>query len=235
MPLPVAKQMSHSDMTSAGSPIRVFLLIENRLLRESLMRLFGKRADLLVIGHSGHVEATPLGLLEPECDVLLTDSLRSVRLSPSTDINAGECDPMRTILIAMKSDETQFMAAVRSGVTGYLLHDASASDTVAAVRAVFRGQAVCPPQFCSALFRFVAQMTKEMPLDLADPKPRLTIRQQQLVRLVAKGLTNKEIGGLLTISERTAKFHVSNILSKLQLEDRAGLSPDRLALKPLAS
>ena len=104
-------------------------------------------------------------------------------------------------------------------MTGYLLKDASASDVVAAVRSVVRGEAVCPPQLCYTLFRFVAQMAKEMPSQNAS-KPDLTLRQQQLVALVAKGLTNKEIAAQLVISERTAKFHVSSIMGKLGATNR---------------
>jgi len=107
------------------------------------------------------------------------------------------------------------MAAVRSGMTGYLLKGASASDVVAAVRAVFRGEAVCPPQLCSTLFRFVAQKARNVPLQNSTPKPDLTLRQQQLVTLVAKGLTNKEIASHLNLSEFTVRNHLHRILEQV--------------------
>jgi DNA-binding NarL/FixJ family response regulator len=112
-------------------------------------------------------------------------------------------------------------SAVRSGVTGYLLQDASASDVVAAVRAVFRGQAVCPPQLCSSLFRFVAQMASDIPVQNAPPKPDLTLRQQQLVALVAKGLTNKEIASHLNLSEFTVRNHIHRILKQVDAGSRS--------------
>ncbi len=121
----------------------------------------------------------------------------------------------------MEAGEEQFIAAVRSGVTGYLLQDASASDVVAAVRAVFRGEAVCPPQLCSVLFRFVAQMSTEVPLPDSPPKPDLTLRQQQLVSLVAKGLTNKEIASHLNLSEFTVRNHIHNILKQVDASSRS--------------
>src|SRR5438445_13810306 len=102
--------------------------------------------------------------------------------------------------MAMDSDEAPCLAAVRSGITGYLLHDASASDVVAAVRAVFRGEAVCPPQLCSTLFRCLAQMNREISLTSAAPRPNLTLRQQQLVALVAEGLATKQIAFHLNLS-----------------------------------
>jgi DNA-binding CsgD family transcriptional regulator len=102
-----------------------------------------------------------------------------------------------------------------------LLPDASASDVVAAVRAVFRGEAVCPPQLCSMLFRCVAQTAKEMPQQNPASKPDLTLRQQQLVSLVAKGLTNKEIASHLNLSEFTVRNHIHRILQQVDAESRS--------------
>jgi two-component system NarL family response regulator len=121
----------------------------------------------------------------------------------------------------MDSDEEQFLAAVRSGVTGYLLQDASASDVVSAVRAVSRGEVVCPPQLCSTLFRFVARIAREMPVQSATPRPDLTLRQQQLVALVAKGLTNKEIASHLSLSEFTVRNHIHRILKQVDAGSRS--------------
>src|SRR5712664_3590739 len=176
-----------------SSSIRVFLLIENRLLREALVRQFRKRPDLIVVGQTSPSDETLLGVLETECDVLVGYSFLPSRLPAILAANNGGLERFKIILIGMDPDEEQFLSAVRSGVMGYLLQDASASDVVAAVRAVFRGEAVCPPQLCSVLFRCVAQMSAEMPLADSPPKPDLTFRQQQLVTLVATSLTHKEI------------------------------------------
>jgi DNA-binding NarL/FixJ family response regulator len=121
----------------------------------------------------------------------------------------------------MEPDEEQFLAAVRSGVVGYLLQDASASDAVSAVRVVHRGQAVCPPRLCSALFRVVAQTAREIPLQNSASKQDLTLRQQQLVTLVAKGLTNKEIASHLNLSEFTVRNHIHRILKQVDAGSRS--------------
>jgi len=149
------------------------------------------------------------------------DSVLPPRLPASLAAKSGTPAGFKIILVGMEPDEEQFMAAVRSGVTGYLLQDASASDVVAAVRAVFRGEAVCPPQLCSTLFRFVAQMAKEMPLQNSTSKPDLTLRQQQLVTLVAKGLTNKEIASHLNLSEFTVRNHIHRILKQVDAVSRS--------------
>jgi len=130
-------------------------------------------------------------------------------------------DGCRIILVGMEPGEEQFIAAVRSGVTGYLLQDASASDVISTVRAVFRGEAVCPRQLCSVLFRSVAQMSAEMPLPDSPAKPDLTLRQQQLVTLVAKGLTNKEIASHLNLSEFTVRNHIHRILKQVDAGSRS--------------
>lgn len=206
---------------SPSSSIRTFLLIENRLLREALVRLFCKRADLMVVGQCDHAEVTARRVLESNCDVLVIDSLQTALLPTNIALESRGHASFRAVVIAMDSNEGQFLAAVRSGVTGYLLQDASASDVVAAVRAVYRGEAVCPPQLCSALFRFVAHMVDEIPVKRSAPRPDLTLRQQQLMALVAKGLTNKEIASQLNLSEFTVRNHIHRILKQVDAGSRS--------------
>jgi DNA-binding NarL/FixJ family response regulator len=204
-----------------GSCIRVFLMMENRLLREALIRLFRKRSDLVVVCHDGQVDATASKVHEAQFDVLLIDSFQTTWPAAKIARETGGQAAYKAILIGMEPDEELFMAAVRSGVMGYLLKDASASDLVAAVRAVFRGEAVCPPQLCSSLFRFVAHIVEEMPAKRLAPRPDLTIRQQQLMALVAKGLTNKEIASRLNLSEFTVRNHIHRILKQVDAESRS--------------
>lgn len=216
-----AGQVSASTITSAASSIRVFLLLDNRLLRESLARHFRNRPDLLVVGQSGQAEAAQRHVLDTQSQVLVTDSFLTpwlpANLAPQ---NSGEAI-LRAVLIGMELDEEQFLAAARSGVTAYLLKDASASDVIAAVRAVFRGEAVCPPQLCQSLFRFVARMAREMPAQSPSAIPDLTLRQQQLVALVAKGFTNKEIASHLNLSEFTVRNHIHRILKQVDAGSRS--------------
>jgi DNA-binding NarL/FixJ family response regulator len=214
----VEKMDPLSDSTPC-SLIRVFLLIENRLLRQALPRLFRKRPDLLVVGQSGLSEACQV--LDARCDVLITDSFQTGWLPVSMAREKAGQGALKAVLIGMESDEDQFMASVRSGVTGYLLKDASASDIVAAVRAVFRGEAVCPPQLCFTLFQFAAHTTREISVQGPAPRPDLTLRQQQLVALVAKGLTNKEIASHLSLSEFTVRNHIHRILKQVDAGSRS--------------
>jgi two-component system nitrate/nitrite response regulator NarL len=216
---PIVAYEPMTELVSSSS-IRTFLLIENRLLREALVRLFSKRADLLVVGQSGYAEATAVHVLDSNCDVLIIDSSQIPWLSAMTAPERAQRS-FKTVVIARESGEKHFLAAVRSGVTGYLLQDASASDVVSAVRSVFRGEAVCPPQLCCALFHFVAQLARDVSLQNSTSRPDLTLRQQQLVALVAKGLTNKEIASHLNLSEFTVRNHIHRILKQVDAGSRS--------------
>jgi DNA-binding NarL/FixJ family response regulator len=201
-------------------PTQVFLTIENRLVREALVRLFRKRSDLYVVGQSSPTEAP-----EPpdsSCEIVVLDDLNAASMLGARLHHDGPAGSgVGLVLIGMEEDEEQFLTAVRSGVSGYLLNDASANDVVAAVRAVARGEAVCPPRLCLTLFRCVARATKEMPAKARRGALHgLTIRQQQLISLVAKGLTNKEIASHLNLSEFTIKNHLHRIMKQVEAESR---------------
>jgi two-component system nitrate/nitrite response regulator NarL len=201
--------------------IRTLLLIENRLLRESLARLFRKRPEMTVVEQLSSAEDGPLERVEDKCDVVLGDGYVLDRLVATLRLGGRGESPIgaKVVLIGMGAEEEQFMAAVRMGVSAYLLQDATASDVVAAVRSVFRGEAVCPPQMCAALFSFVAQCAADLPLQ--NTKPDLTLRQQQLITLVAKGLTNKEIASRLNLSAFTVRNHIHRILKQVDAESRS--------------
>jgi DNA-binding NarL/FixJ family response regulator len=203
------------------SAIRLFLMMDNLLLREALVRLFRKRSDFFVVGYSGQTNEPANEVLEAQFDVLLIDSFQSSWPAARMARELGGQAGYKAILIGMEPDQDRFMAAVRSGVMGYLLKDASASDLVAAVRAVYRGDAVCPPQLCSTLFRFVANIVEETPVNRSTSRPGLTLRQQQLVTLVAKGLTNKEIASHLNLSEFTVRNHIHRILKQVDAGSRS--------------
>jgi DNA-binding NarL/FixJ family response regulator len=219
-PPAAAEGMEDLSETVQDSPIRVFLLIENRLLREALDRLFRKRPDLLVVGQRGRDDISLQRLLEIQWDVLAVDFF-DPKWFPSNLVAEGtRLHGRRALLIGMNGEEEQFLAAVRAGVTGYLLKDASASDVVHAVRATFKGEAVCPPRLCLILLQFIAHLTREAPFKVSEKRPDLTLRQHRLVALVAKGLTNKEIAAHLNLSEFTVRNHIHRIMKQVAVGSR---------------
>ena len=118
------------------------------------------------------------------------------------------------------------------GIDGFVeLRETWRKELPQAIQAVLKGQPWVPS---AVLLAFVKNAKALIDAQLL-PGHSLTAREAQVLQLLMRRLTNKEIGNLLDISERTAKFHVSNILGKLQLDGRAGLSPDKFALKPMES
>jgi DNA-binding NarL/FixJ family response regulator len=123
----------------------------------------------------------------------------------------------------MDEDTDSFLRAVRCGVRGYVLREASSAEIITAVRGVVQGEAICPPRLCMALFEFVAQASRHIPgmIDQrAGIKLGLTYRQRQLMALVARGLTNKEIAANLNLSEFTVKNHIHRIMKQVRAENR---------------
>ena len=201
--------------------IRVFLVIENRLLRDALARLLRRQADIELSGKGGSGETNPGEVAESGSDVALLDFLDPEWFSAVREQSRETGRAIKTIVIGMDAERAPLLEAVRCGVTGYLLKDASATDVAAAVRAVARGEASCPPQMCTMLFQMVAQMEGNRQVKKPTGKMGLTLRQQKLMKLVAKGLTNKEIAEELHLSEYTVKNHMSRILKQLDAENRS--------------
>jgi DNA-binding NarL/FixJ family response regulator len=202
------------------SKIRVFLVIENRLLRDMLAHVVRRQEDLELSGKSGSGETNPEQVAKSGCDVALLDFVDPEWLSMVRNKSREMGDAIRTVVIGMEAENATFLEAVRSGVTGYLLMDATAADVMAAVRAAFRGEASCPPQLCTLLFQTVAQIEADRGSEKAAKKG-LTLRQQKLMKLVAKGMTNKEIAAELGLSEFTVRNHMSRILKQTYALNRS--------------
>lgn len=130
---------------------------------------------------------------------------------------------VRTVMIGMEPKEGDFLNAVREGVAGYILHEASAAEVLNGIRAVAAGEAVCPPCFSAALFHYASQQLAICQNLQVRNGSELSRREQQLVELVCAGLTNKEIAGKLHLSEHTVKNHVHRILRKTGSGDRIEL------------
>ncbi len=202
--------------------ICVFLVAENRLLREALARLLGKRPGFKVCGSSPCVPGVASLVIDSGTDVLVMDSVTARPPEcPLLREIAGRPHSIKTLLVDMEEDAERFLNAVRAGAAGYLLKDASAAEVVAAVRIVAKNQAVCPPQLCMTLFKSVSQQWNSfVPTARIKVELGLTRRQQQLIPLIAQGLTNKEIACSLNLSEQTVKCHMYRIMRRVGATDR---------------
>jgi DNA-binding NarL/FixJ family response regulator len=206
--------------SACSSNIRVCLLIENRLLRESLARILRKREDLVVVSSDGKANCLPPRTSETEYDVLILDFFDLEWLQRNVSSGKSDLSRPKLLLIAMTDGFEQFLSAVRGGVSGYLLKDASIEEIVEAVRLTSRGEAVCPPTLCSSLLRYVCKNATGLSAKSPVGQPLLTLRQRQLTALVAKGLTNKEIAARLNLSEYTVRNHIHRIMKLVDARSR---------------
>lgn len=228
---------------------RVFVAAENRLLREALSRMLTKNGDVEVITNEagepfqksaqyalqddslpkdGLVAQAALGTSAApafyDAEILLLSSRGNLEQDLSVIRQIRSASPQLLILlIDVTGDETNFLQCIRAGVRGYLPRDASAEDVVEAVKSIHAGKAVCPGTLCTALFRYVEREATCFPSASVHQRLGLTRREQQLIPLVAEGLTNKEIANRFCLSEQTVKNHLYRMKQKIGADDRLGI------------
>jgi DNA-binding NarL/FixJ family response regulator len=210
-------------MSDSVATVQVFILAENRLLREALTRILSKKNDIQVVGASAFSPDVVAQISAMVPDVLISDStavaLSDLRLvSEVRRVIPG----LKVVMIGMEADRETFLSAVREGIVGYVLKDASAMEVAAAVRSVANDEGICPPSLCLALFEHVANQITRPASFVIRHNLGLTRREQQLVQMIGRGLTNKEIASQLNLSEQTVKNHVHRMLRKLGATDRFG-------------
>jgi DNA-binding NarL/FixJ family response regulator len=213
--------MNANSMTD--SPIRIYLLAQNRLVREVIVRMFRKRADFTVVGASHDATEAIEELTVILCDVLLLDSLDALR-AIGVQVNVAEnVGNAKIVLFGMEEDSEHFLEAVRLGISGYLPNDASSAQMIAAVKNAMQGEAICPPRLCKSLFEHVAKefLPNSGKLEQGcHTVSDLTYRQRQLMALVAEGMTNKEIANTLHLSQFTVKNHIRRVMIHLRADSR---------------
>jgi DNA-binding NarL/FixJ family response regulator len=209
-----------SSAKQSLSPIRVYVVAENRLLRETLVRLFRKRNEISIVGDTCCSDSAIAEISSAKSDLLLLDCFNK---SASDDWLADlrESIPeIKIVLFGMDEDPSLFLRAVRLGIAGYVLKNASATDLLDAVRTVAQGEAACPTKFCKVLFKTVASGAADEKDSRATAQFELTQRQRQLMSLVAMGLSNKEIAANLNLSEFTVKNHIYRVMKQVDAQSR---------------
>lgn len=201
--------------------LRIFVLSDNRLFREALVRIFSKRNDIETVRSRRFGADAVEDILSLNPDVLLLDSASFIsREGTHLAQDGSNAQKIKILLVGMEEDEEVFLEVVRKGAMGYVPREASALDVVAAIRSVAKGEAVCPPRLCRHLFNFISNTAAEHPPASVGGLSALTRREAQLIPLIGRGLTNKEIAAQLNLSEKTIKNHVHRILQKTGLNNR---------------
>ena len=213
--------MAQSSNAVPSAGVSVFLLAENRLLRETLARLLEKKGGVSIVGVSRYTESTVEEIFASRCAILLMDS-QAITHGVSLLNELSEMVPrLDVVLFGMDDDPDSFLKSVYLGVSGYVLKEASASEIIAAVLGVARGQAAWPPRLSMALGRYLSQEYRSRAQLLpGSVRYYLTPRQLELMRLVERGMTNKEIAVNLNLSEFTVKNHIRRVMKEVDAEDR---------------
>ncbi|MGI8678458.1 MAG: response regulator [Jatrophihabitans sp.] len=209
-------------MPDPSEPIRVLIADDQQLLRAGFRVILQSELGIEVVGEAEDgVEAVAQARrLRP--DVVLMD-IRMPRLDglSATEHLTKLADGPRVVVLTTFDQNEYVVRALRAGAYGFLLKDAPASRLVAAVRAAASGDALIEPSITRRLVeQFAATLAPAEPVGIPDAVAGLTERELEVLRLVARGLSNAEIAGEITVAETTVKTHVARILSKTGLRDR---------------
>jgi NarL family two-component system response regulator LiaR len=219
---PIASDPVQPD--EAGVKIRVLLVDDHAIVRQGLRMFIDLQKDMTVAGEAADGgEAVELARrLQP--DVILLD----LAMPHMDGVEATEkilaCSPTSRVLILTSfGEDDRIFPAIRAGAQGYLLKDIQPADLVQAIRATYRGQVQLHPEIARRLMSAVAgnppkEQSKRAPIP--SELESLTEREVEVLSLIARGLNNREIAEKMVISESTVKTHVSNVLDKLNMEDR---------------
>jgi two-component system NarL family response regulator len=204
-----------------GDPIRVLVVDDHALFRRGLEMVLAQEPDIEVVGEASDGAEALAKAMDTTPDIVLMD----VRMPKRGGIDA--CTAIKdavpstnVIMLTISDEEADLYDAIKAGATGYLLKEISIEEVASAIRAVYGGQSLISPSMASKLLSEFASMIKRSDDRQQLPAPRLTDREMEVLKLVAKGMNNRDIAKELFISENTVKNHIRNILEKLQLHSR---------------
>ncbi|MFQ5613941.1 MAG: response regulator [Anaerolineae bacterium] len=198
-----------------SDPIRILIADDHPLFREGVAHSLNNQDGLTVIGEASSGEEAFKLAAELLPDIVLLDITMPGEggIATARRISAT-CPITRIIMLTVSEDEDDLMNALKAGACGYVLKGVSARQLVDAVRAVAAGEAYISPALANSI---LVEMTREQP---ADPLDSLTKREREVLRLVGRGLTNREIAEQLVLAEKTIKHYMTSILQKLQVRSR---------------
>jgi two-component system, NarL family, response regulator LiaR len=196
--------------------ITVMLIDDHRVVRQGLRDFLELQGDIEVIGEASSGEEGVQMARDLLPDVVLMDLVMPGIDGVETTRRVRNASPStKVIVLTSFTDDAKVFPAIKAGAISYLLKDISPEELAHAIRAAQRNEAVLHPEVAAKLMQeFAAPRSPDAPVE------QLTSRELEVLRLIAKGMSNKEIADTLIVSEKTIKTHVSNILSKLHLADR---------------
>jgi two-component system NarL family response regulator len=208
------------DVSQAGDDtIRVLICDDHALFRRGLTMVLESEPGIKVVAEAEDGEDAVRKAEEAAPDVILMD-VRMPRMSgiAATRAIADTVPTAKILMLTVSDEEEDLYEAVKAGATGYLLKEISIEEVANAIRAVVSGQSLISPSMASKLLSEFTNLARQAEKKVVVPK--LTDRELEVLRLVAQGMSNREVAEELYISENTVKNHVRNILEKLHLHSR---------------
>jgi DNA-binding NarL/FixJ family response regulator len=207
--------------SAAPDPIRVLVVDDHALFRRGLEMVLAHEADIDIVGEASDGAEAVDKAAELLPDVVLMDVQMPKRGGIEACTAIKDVAPSaKIVMLTVSEDEADLYEAIKAGASGYLLKEISIEEVATGLRAVAGGQSLISPSMAAKLLSEFSIMMKRSNDRQQLPAPRLTDRELEVLKLVARGLNNRAIATQLFISENTVKNHVRNILDKLQLHSR---------------
>ena len=201
--------------------IKVFLIEDNRLLRDGMKAILNAAADIRVVGATAGNSDTLLKARTLKPHVILMDlGLRSENGLRVVTSLSKELPQTKVIGMGLIPTQLDIVELVEAGASGFILKDAAIDDVLATIRSVARGVKVIPPLLTGSLFNHVVEHAVRRLSGRRPDAVRMTRREREIISLIAEGMSNKEIAQRLNLSTYTVKSHVHNILEKMALHSR---------------
>jgi DNA-binding NarL/FixJ family response regulator len=210
-------------IATALATLPIALVEDIRLLRDGIATML-RAEGLRVVAAIRSGEGAVRQILGAEPQIVLLDGALGNREGPRIARAVTEAAPgIKVVVIDMRPAQDDVIDFVRAGVSGFILKDATSADIVATLRAVANDLAVLPPKLAGVLFSYVASQGAPARRAHAGVN-RLTVRENEVIGLIAEGATNKEIASRLHIAVHTVKSHVHSVLEKLTLTSRVQIA-----------
>ncbi|GLH95604.1 response regulator transcription factor [Phytohabitans aurantiacus] len=200
-------------------PVRVVLADDHPMFRYGLTAALASAAEVEIVGEAADGQELLAVVDQTRPDVVLTDlTMPGMSGAAATKQLLARYPQLGVLVVTMHEDDESLLDAMRAGARGYLLKGADRADIVRAIVAVARGEAVYGPAVARRIADFFTRTQREY---VAQAFPELTVREREVLDLLAAGSRNQDIARRLFLSEKTVRNHVSAIRTKLQVRDRA--------------